>query len=470
MRSQKLIAPSLCHNLHLILDNDGIICIKTSLVNCPNLTYDQVCPILLPAKSPFTNLIIAHSHVNSGHMSIHYTRSKIRNRFWIPKDTPIIKSVVNKCQVCFDQRGKRYHVPDSPDLPDFRFDIANPWKVTFLDMTGHYYIKDNHGNAEKVYFIVFVCASTGSGHIEIAMNASAEAFANSFERFCSKNGVPEKIISDQGSNFKAYNNELQIISGEITKNRFLSDKGVTWTFCPIGDPHFNGYCERHLGILKTIMKKSVKNRLLTLDQLITVSSYAQAVFNERPLCVLDNSDTNFVPITPNTLVFGRNLRQFVHGAANSDKDDPDFQINKKTCSIMHKKLRSTLAAVHKTWISEYLSFLARKDSLRQSSSPFTKSLIIPRVGDWVLIRDNTKDLRLGRIKDLLKSDDGEIRKALVKTEHFEGIYPITNLRFLEYDQISEDKLIPSNDTNIKSKPRRQAAMEAAEKLKAYLKN
>ena len=149
--------------------------------------------------------------------------------------------------------------------------------------------------------------------------------------------MPEKIISDQGSNFKAYNNELQIISGEITKNRFLSDKGVNWTFCPIGDPHFNGYCERHLGILKTIMKKSVKNRLLTLDQLITVSSYAQAVFNERPLCVLDNSDSNFVPITPNTLVFGRNLRQFVHGAANSDKDDPDLQINKKTCSIMHKK-------------------------------------------------------------------------------------------------------------------------------------
>ena len=122
-------------------------------------------------------------------------------------------------------------------------------------MTGHYFVKDKHGNAEKVYFIVFVCASTGSGHIEIAMDASAEAFANSFERFCSKNGVPNKIISDQGSSFKAFNNELKIISGEITKNRFLSDKGVSWVFCPIGDPHFNGYCERHLGILKSIMKK-----------------------------------------------------------------------------------------------------------------------------------------------------------------------------------------------------------------------
>ena len=70
-------------------------------------------------------------------------------------------------------------------------------------MNGHFCIKDKYGNAEKVYFIVFVCASTGSGHIEIAMDASAEAFANSFERFCSKNGVPDKIISDLGSNFRA---------------------------------------------------------------------------------------------------------------------------------------------------------------------------------------------------------------------------------------------------------------------------
>ena len=156
---------------------------KTSLANCPNLTFDQICPILLPAKSPYTKLVVAHNHINSGHMSIHHTRSKLRNRYWIPKDTPIIKSVLNKCQVCFDQRGQRYHVPDSPDLPEFRFDSTNPWKVTFLDMTGHYFIKDKHGNAEKVYFIVFVCASAGSGHIEIAMHASAEAFATSFERF-----------------------------------------------------------------------------------------------------------------------------------------------------------------------------------------------------------------------------------------------------------------------------------------------
>ena len=423
-----------------------------------------ICPILIPAKSSYTNLVIAHNHVNSGHMSIHHTRSKLRNRFWIPKDTPIIKSVLNKCQVCFDQRGQRYHVPDSPDLPEFRFDSSNPWKVTFLDMTGHYFVKDKHGNAEKVYFIVFVCASTGSGHIEIAMHASAEAFANSFERFCSKNGVPEKIISDQGSNFRAFNNELKIISGEITKNKFLADKGVSWVFCPIGDPHFNGYCERHLGILKSIMKKSVKNRLLTLDQLMTVSSYAQAIFNERPLCVLDNNDCNIVPLTPNTLVYGRNLRQFVHGSGSSDEGDPDYQITKKSCTIMHKKLRSTLAAVHKTWISEYLAFLARKDSNRQKNSPFTKSIIKPSINDWVLIKDNSRDFRIGKIIELIKSDDGEIRKAILKTDHSEGVYPITNLRFLECHPKSNDKVDQQISPNVQCRPRRQAAEVARAKL------
>ena len=149
---------------------------------CPNLTFDQNCPTLIPAKSLYTNLVIAHNNVNSGHMSIHYTRSKLRNRFWIPSDTPVIKSVLNKCQDYFD---KRVHVPDSLDLPEFRFDSKNPWKITFLDMTNHYLIKD----------------------------ASAKAFANLCDRVCSKNGELEKISSDQGNNFRAFINKLKTISG-----------------------------------------------------------------------------------------------------------------------------------------------------------------------------------------------------------------------------------------------------------------
>ena len=118
----------------------------------------------------------------------------------------------------------------------------------------------------------------------------------------------------------------------------MLDKGISWVWTPIGDPHFNGYCERHLGILKQIMSKSVKNRLLTLDQLVTIACYAEGLFNERPLSIMDAGDPECVPITPNTLVFGRNLRQFAHGVTNGDQGDPDYSPSNKSVAVMHKKL------------------------------------------------------------------------------------------------------------------------------------
>ena len=61
------------------------------------------------------------------------------------------------------------------------------------------------------------------------------------------------------------------------------------------------------------------------------------------------------------------------------------------------------------------------------------------MNDFVLIHDNSKDLRIGKIISLIKSDDGEIRKVMLKTEHNEGLYPVTNLRFLEnHPEIRKD--------------------------------
>ena len=180
------------------------------------------------------------------------------------------------------------------------------------------------------------------------------------------------------------------------------------------------------------MKKAVKNRLLTLDQLHTVACYAESLFNERPLCVLDANDPNFVPVTPNTLVYGHSLRHFAHRNGDNDAGDPEFRMSAKSCEVMQKKLRSTLASVRKTYNSEYLGFLARKDEARQKRSPYTKSIIKPQINDWVLIKDDSKDPRIGRIQTLVISDDGEVRSAKVKTGSHEGIYPLTNLRFLEF--------------------------------------
>ena len=45
-----------------------------------NLKFDPISPNI-PAKSSFTNLIVVHNYVNSGHLSTYYASSKLTKFF-----------------------------------------------------------------------------------------------------------------------------------------------------------------------------------------------------------------------------------------------------------------------------------------------------------------------------------------------------------------------------------------------------
>ena len=70
------------------------------------------------------------------------------------------------------------------------------------------------------------------------------------------------------------------------------------------------------GVFGGVNKRGIKEinwkKILSFSQLRTAAAYAEAVFNERPLHVMVDSDPDYVPITPNLLVFGRNLRLLGH--------------------------------------------------------------------------------------------------------------------------------------------------------------
>ena len=220
--------------------------------------------------------------------------------------------------------------------------------------------------------------STGSAHVELMDNATSESFAEAVERFMHICGVPSTFVSDQGSNFRGYSAELKKFSNLITTHDAFKTHGISWKWVPIGAPHFNGFVERQLGMIKAIIRKSVGKKILTKSQFLTVATYAQAVFNERPLQVMPMSEPNFVPVTPNMLVYGRNLCQFSHDLVDIDLNDPEFSLKNKDFNVMALKLRSTLARVRKLWHEEYFQFLTKKDSNRQKMAPFTKSCIVPK--------------------------------------------------------------------------------------------
>ena len=316
-RSNKLQTPPLCLNFHLILDDEDVIRIKTSQFNANNLPFDTRCPILLPKDDKFTSLIVKDAHFQCGHFGLNATRSYLRANFWIPKVASLVKNIINSCKICSEERVQRYHVPDSPPIPDFRFDFDKPFNCTCLDMTGNYNIKVKD-EVFKYYLVIFVCAATGCGHVEVVADATSISFTNAFERFVSRRGCPSIVISDQGSNFKgSYTNELRQMSEHLIVKNNLKSKGIKWLWTPIGDPHFNGLVERQLGIIKKVIKKTVGQKLLSLDEFTTVVAYAECLFNERPLCELVN-DPDYLLITTNLLVYGHSHRHFNHSLSNLD--------------------------------------------------------------------------------------------------------------------------------------------------------
>ena len=59
----------------------------------------------------------------------------------------------------------------------------------------------------------------------------------------------------------------------------------------------------------------------------------------------------------------------------------------------------------------YLGFLARKDADRQGNSLHTKSLIIPKLKDWTLIKDKLRDIKVGDSIEILINEDKEVNKV-----------------------------------------------------------
>ena len=86
----------------------------------------------------------------------------------------------------------------------------------------------------------------------------------------------------------------------------------------------------------------------------------------------------------------------IHDAESQDLKESEFIPDKNLINQKLKKLKSNLAQIRKIWIRDYLHLLTKRDKNRQKNSPHTKSLIIPKVNDWVLIKDGSSELTIRR--------------------------------------------------------------------------
>ena len=463
----------LVRQLRLFIDAKGFLRCGGRIHNAPLKDLTKF-PYLIPAKHPFSRLIIWDIHVNLYHAGTSATLTALRQTYWIPSARQYIKSVLRTCVVCRRVSGKPYPTPDTAPLPYIRTQDVYPFTYTGVDFTGALYVRQGR-NEVKVYLCLFTCATTRAVHLEIVQDLTSESFLLTFRKFVGRRSLPRIMISDNGSTYLSAATELQSLMKLPEVKEELSRRGVTWKFIPKRAPWYGGFWERLVGLTKSAIKKVLGRRHISLTVLETIVVEIEAVINDRPLTFVSSELGDVEPLTPAHLLHGRRITYLPHEMVDTDEIlDPSYG---DTDSV-HRRAKSLaliLRDFRNRWRHDYLTSL--REFHRTSGSVHQ----VIKKGDVVIIHDDVPRImwKIAVVSDLVVGGDGVVRAAILRTANGTTNRPITKLYPLELNETEsltdlttqEEHRMVTPATNPESsvdiRPQRQSARNASARMKEW---
>ena len=228
------------------LDEDGVIRLNTRLQYAEFLPYDVRHPIVLPRKHWVTKLIVKSYHEKGNHNSgTNHTLSILSTKYWVIAAHEEIMDWERECATCKRRKAKQAEQIMAP-LPTFRLRPSlRAFVRTAVDFAGPFITKQGRGKSRcKRYLCLFTCLATRAIHLEMAYGLDSDSFLKAFCRMVNRRGLPEEMLSDNGTNFVGANEELCELIKQMTKdtkvNESLVKQGVKRTFNPPDAPHFGG--------------------------------------------------------------------------------------------------------------------------------------------------------------------------------------------------------------------------------------
>jgi hypothetical protein len=89
-------------------------------------------PVIVPKESGVVKILVEEAHRKVGHMGRNCVITKLRERYWIPRASTLVKSVISKCVICRKYRSSVMSQRMS-DLPEERLIPGDPpFKRTIL--------------------------------------------------------------------------------------------------------------------------------------------------------------------------------------------------------------------------------------------------------------------------------------------------------------------------------------------------
>ena len=171
----------LVHQLRLFIDKGGLIRCGGRIPNSPVSELVKF-PYLLPAKSPFTSIIVYAVHEKYLHAGLTSALTAIKQSYWISGARQLIRNLLRHCVVCRKTEVKPYQTPDPPPLVKCVVQETQHFEVAGVDFTGALYVRDI-GKESKGYVYLFTCMVTRAVHLEIITYLITENFLQAFRRF-----------------------------------------------------------------------------------------------------------------------------------------------------------------------------------------------------------------------------------------------------------------------------------------------
>ena len=460
--------PALVSQLDLFIGSDGLIRCNGRLANA-QLKKDTIHPILLPKDSALTTLVILSHHALMLHGGVKLTIASIRQRYWIPQIGQSVKKCLRSCVKCNRVRGAAYMAPNHAPLPVSRSSFSIPFTVTGIDFTGSFIIRGPKEAPKKdriVYILLFTCASTRAIHLEVVEDLTTLSFLEAFRCFIAHHSRPAIIMSDNAKTFEKGAKVFQKIFRDPVTTKQLSDQKVEWRFIPKRAPWYGGFWERLVGMAKEALSKILGRSKPTLSAFRALVADAEAVLNDRPLENPSSVVSDGESLSPAHLMYGRRLN-VLHYNKEIDDEKLDSTYGERPDELKKAVIRhqSLIGHFKKRFLSSYLPALREYHQATRKSQP-----AVVKKEDVVLIHDEKprKEWKLAVIENLIRSTDGEIRAADIRTANGKTNRPISKLYPL---QMTEPASVPveisSCPANVptRSRPVRKCAIKAKAAVK-----
>ncbi|XP_026747883.1 uncharacterized protein LOC113508909 [Trichoplusia ni] len=395
--------------LNPYLDGDGILRVGGRLRNA-NLEEQVKHPIIIGNKNYLVPLIIADAHARTLHGGVQLMLNYISSKYWVVRSKALIKACIHKCLICARFRSQS-RTQIMGDLPKARVTPARAFLHSGVDFAGPFHITMSKGRGirtQKAYICVFICMSTKAMHLELVSDLTSEAFIAAFKRFVARRGKCSDLWSDQGRNFVGANKELinawkegnLVFEGKISNT--LALEGTQWHYIPAYSPNFGGLWEAGVKSVKHHLKRVLTTNL-TYEEMTTVLCQIEACLNSRPLCPIDDKDSDCIEVlTPG---------HFLIGETPIVVPSPDFKDAKMHSLSRWQYTQKLLGDFWRRWQQEYLTRLQQRPIWLKKSEEF-------KVGDVVLIKTDglpPGKFSLGRVVDKHPGGDGITRVYSIKS-------------------------------------------------------